>query len=153
VIARALDQSLSLFQAFDFLDAAGNLMVIFTDGEDTTVLTEGRRLDDILQSAVTHEVPLYFVRTNYDKGFGDLVPDRAWTAAVARTGGRFYAVSNEADLLRAIDYIDRVASGAIRVRSYSSQQPQFAFFAFVTAALWTAAAALKLLLPAFRQFP
>ncbi len=43
VIARALDQSLSLFGAFDFLEAAGNLMVIFTDGEDTTVLTEGRR--------------------------------------------------------------------------------------------------------------
>jgi hypothetical protein len=153
VIARALDQSLSLFEAFDFLDASGNLMVIFTDGEDTTVLTEGRKLDDVLQSAVTNGVPLYFVRTNYDKGFGDLIPDKAWTAAVARTGGRFYAVSNEADLLRAIDDIDRVATGAIQVKSYSSQQPQFAFFTFVAAALWTAAAALKLAIPAFRQFP
>ena len=153
VIARALDQSLSLFGAFNFLEAAGNLMVIFTDGEDTTVLTEGRRLDDVLQSAVAHDVPLYFVRTNYDKGLGDLIPDKAWMAAVARTGGRFYAVSNESDLLRAIEDIDRVAVGAIQVKNYTSQQPQFAFFAFIAAVLWSAAAALKLGVPALRQFP
>ena len=92
VIARALEQSLELFKAFDFLEASGNLMVIFTDGEDTTALIEGRRLDDILESAVANKVPLYFVRTNYDKGLGELIPDKAWKAAVARTGGRFYAV-------------------------------------------------------------
>jgi hypothetical protein len=153
VIARALDQSLSLFEAFDFLEAAGNLMVIFTDGEDTTVLTEGRRLDDVLQSAVANDVPLYFVRTNYDKGLGDLIPDKAWMAAVARTGGKFYAVSNESDLLRAIEDIERVSVGAIQVKNYTSQQPQFAFFAFVAAVLWSAAAALKLAIPALRQFP
>src|SRR5262245_21613585 len=43
VIARALEQSLALFKAFNVLDASGNLMVIFSDGEDTTALTEGKR--------------------------------------------------------------------------------------------------------------
>ena len=35
IIAQAIDQSVGLFKAFNFLDASGNLMVIFTDGEDT----------------------------------------------------------------------------------------------------------------------
>jgi hypothetical protein len=153
VIARALEQSLALFQAFDFLDAAGNLMVIFTDGEDTTALTGGRRLDDILESAVVNKVPLYFVRTHYDKRFGDLIPDDAWRRAVARTGGKFYAVGNEGELLRAIEDIDRMSTGAIRVKHYTSQQPQFAFFALVAAALWTVAAALSLVFPRFQQLP
>jgi hypothetical protein len=153
VIARALEQSLELFKAFDFLEASGNVMVIFTDGEDTTAITGGRRLDQILESAVVNKVPLYFVRTNYDKRFGDLIPDQAWTDAVARTGGKFYAVSNESDLLRAIEDIDRVAVGAIQVRHYTSQTPQFAFFACVAAVLWTAAAAVKLAVPYFRQVP
>jgi hypothetical protein len=153
VIARALEQSLELFRAFSFLEAAGNVMVIFTDGEDTTASTGGKRLDDILASAVRFGVPLYFVRTNYDKRFGDNIPDQAWTEAVERTGGRFYAVSNESDLLRAIADIDRVAGGAIQIKQYSSQEPRFAFFAITAAALWTLGAALKLALPAFRQFP
>jgi hypothetical protein len=153
VIARALEQSLALFQAFDFLDASGNVMVIFTDGEDTTALTGGRRLDDILESAVVNKVPLYFVRTNYDKRFGDLIPDQAWMNAVAKTGGKFYAVGNEADLLRAIEDIDRVSAGAIHIRHYTSQQPQYGFFALVAAVLWTAAAALKLTIPRFQQLP
>jgi hypothetical protein len=153
VIARALEQSLELFKAFKFLDATGNLMVIFTDGEDTTALTGGRRLDDILHSAVLNQVPLYFVRTNYDKGLGELIPDKAWMQAVERTGGKFYAVSNEGDLLRAIEDIDRVSAGAIQIKHYTSQEPQFAFFAWVAAALWTTAAALKLAISRFQQVP
>jgi hypothetical protein len=153
VISRALEQSLELFKAFDFLEASGNVMVIFTDGEDTTALTGGRRLEDILSSAIANRVPLYFVRTNYDKRFGDNIPDAAWQKAVERTGGRFYAVSNEGDLLRAIDDIDRVSAGTIQTRHYTSQQPQFAVFALAAAALWTAAAALKLAMPLFRQIP
>jgi hypothetical protein len=153
VIARALEQSLALFTAFDFLDASGNVMVIFTDGEDTTAMSGARTLDQILESAVANRVPLYFVRTNYDKRFGDLIPDQAWMRAVTKTGGRFYAVSNEADLLRAIEDIDRVSVGAIQVTRYTSQQPQYAFFAAAAAALWALAAALKLAVPRFQQFP
>jgi hypothetical protein len=153
VIARALEQSLELFKAFNFLEASGNLMVIFTDGEDTTALLEGRKLDAILASAVANRVPLYFVRTNYDKALGDLIPDKAWQTAVERTGGRFYAVSNEATLLRAIDDINRSAAGAIQVTHYSSQQPEFGAFAFAAAALFVFAATLKLAFPQFQQVP
>ncbi len=153
VIARALEQSLELFKVFEFLEASGNLMVIFTDGEDTTALVEGRRLDDILESAVAHEVPLYFVRTNYEMDLGELIPDQAWKRAVERTGGRFYAVSDEASLLRAIEDIDRVAAGAIQIKHYSSQRPQYALFAFAAAALWAASAALKLGVARFQQLP
>ena len=153
VIARALEQSLELFKTFDFLEAAGNLMVIFTDGEDTTAVTGGRRLDDILAAAVVNQVPLYFVRTNYDKAFGELIPDKAWMDAVARTGGKFYAVRNESDLLGALADIDRVAAGAIQIKHYTSQRPQFAFFTLAAAALWTMAVALKLAVPQFQQFP
>ena len=153
VIARALDQSLALFKAFNVLEASGNLMVIFTDGEDTTALLEGRKLDQILVSAVENHVPLYFVRTNYQKVMGELIPDRAWKSAVERTGGRFYAVSDEASLLRAIDDIDRQATGTIQVHQYTSQQPQYERFALATAILWSLAAILKLAMPVFQQIP
>jgi hypothetical protein len=153
VIARALEQSLALFKAFEVLDATGNLMVIFTDGEDTTALSEGQRLDVILESAVRNNVPLYFVRTNFAKRMGELIPDKAWKAAVERTGGRFYAVRDEASLLAAIDDIDRVSAGTIRVTRYTSQQPQFAVFALAAAACWAAAAVLKLGSARFQHLP
>jgi hypothetical protein len=153
VIARALEQSLELFKAFNFLEASGNLMVIFTDGEDTTAVLHGRRLDDILRSAVVNKVPLYFVRTNYQKDLGELIPDTAWKTAVERTGGRFYAVRDEATLLTAIADINRVAAGAIQIKHYTSQRPEFALFALVAAGLWTLAAALKLAVPRFQRFP
>ena len=45
----ALADFLGQFEAFDFLDAAGNLMVIFSDGEDTHAVVEGKSLDDIVK--------------------------------------------------------------------------------------------------------
>ena len=75
-------------------------MVIFTDGEDTTSIVHGRSLDDILKSAVDNKIPLYFVRTNYDKEFGDGIPDAKWRAAVEKTGGRYYVAKNEAQPAR-----------------------------------------------------
>ena len=103
VIASALEESIEIFKAFDFLEASGNLMVIFTDGEDTTSIVHGRSLDDILKSAVDNKIPLYFVRTNYDKEFGEGIPDAKWRAAVEKTGGRYYVAKNEASLLAAVD--------------------------------------------------
>ena len=57
VIASALEQSIEIFKAFQFLEASGNLMVIFTDGEDTTSLVHGRSLDDILKAPSTITFP------------------------------------------------------------------------------------------------
>ena len=46
-----------------------------------------------------------------------------------------------------------MASGAIQVTHYSSQEPEYAAFAVAAAALWLLAAALKMSIPAFQQLP
>jgi hypothetical protein len=153
VIASALEESIEIFKAFDFLEASGNLMVIFTDGEDTTRIVHGRSLDDILKSAVDHKIPLFFVRTNYEKDFGEGIPDAQWRAAVEKTGGRYYVAKNEASLIAAINDIDREAVGAISVRQYTSQQPRFTLFALAAFVFWTTAAGLKVLTPYFSRIP
>src|SRR5918994_274873 len=140
IIASALEESIEIFKAFDFLEASGNLMVIFTDGEDTTSIVHGRTLDDILKSAVDNKIPLYFVRTNYDKEFGEGIPDAHWRAAVEKTGGRYYVAKNEATLIAAVEDIDREAAGTISARQYTNQQPRFTLFAFAAFLLWTSAA-------------
>ncbi|MGE3492371.1 MAG: VWA domain-containing protein [Vicinamibacterales bacterium] len=153
VIASALEESIEIFKAFNFLEASGNLMVIFTDGEDTTSIVHGRSLDDILKSAVDNRIPLFFVRTNYNKEFGEGIPDAQWKAAVERTGGRYYVAKDEASLLAAVADIDREAVGTIATRQYSSQQARFGLLALAAAALWTGAAGLKLATPWFGKLP
>jgi hypothetical protein len=96
---------------------------------------------------------LYFVRTNYDKEFGDGIPDAKWRAAVEKTGGRYYVAKNEATLIAAIDDIDREAVGAISARQYTSQQPRFTLFALAAFAFWTGAAGLKVGTPWFGRIP
>jgi hypothetical protein len=127
--------------------------VIFTDGEDTTRIVHGRSIDDILKSAVDNTIPLFFVRTNYDKDFGEGIPDAQWRAAVEKTGGRYYIAKDEASLIAAVHDIDREAVGAISARQYSSQQPRFTLFASAAFALWALAAALKLTTPFFGRIP
>ena len=153
IIASALEESIEIFKAFDFLEASGNLMVIFTDGEDTTSIVHGRSLDDILKSAVDNGIPLYFVRVNYGKAFGDGIPDAQWQAAVERTGGRFYVARDEASLLDAVHDIDRAAVGAIQVTRYTSRQPRFAVPALAAAGCFLLAAVLRLAVPQFSTFP
>lgn len=153
VIASALEESIEIFRAFDFLEAAGNLMVIFTDGEDTTFSVRGRSLDDILKSAVEHKIPLFFVRTNYGKAFGEGIPDEQWRQAVQKTGGRYYVAKDESSLLAAVADIDRQAVGAIERTEYARQEPRFAGFALVALSAWVAAAGLRLAGPWFSAFP
>lgn len=153
IIAHAVDQSIDLFKAFDFLAASGNLMVIFTDGEDARAEFEGVSLDEILQGAIDHKIPLYFVRTNYQKRLGDIIPDALWKKAVDKTGGKFYAASDEASLLRAIHDIDRLAAGTIRMKRYTTEQPRFAVFALMAVAWWCVAAAVKLTSGRFQTLP
>jgi hypothetical protein len=153
VIASALEQSIEIFKAFQFLEASGNLMVIFTDGEDTTSIVHGRSLDDILKSAVDHHIPLFFVRTNYQKDFGDGIPDAQWQTAVEKTGGRYYVARDEQSLLDAVHDIDRAAVGAIQVTQYSSREPRFVVLALAAAGCWLLAALLRLTVPLFATFP
>jgi Ca-activated chloride channel family protein len=153
IIARAIEQATELFKAFNFLDASGNLLVIFSDGEDTNASVHGRSLDDILLAAIEAKVPVYLVRTNYDRQKGKIIPDDLWAPAVEKTGGKFFAASDEDSLLAAIAEIDRVSAGNIDVRQYTSQRPRFGIFAVLAALCWTGAATLRLTLPPFRKFP
>jgi hypothetical protein len=153
IIGRAIEEGTALFKAFDFLDASGNLMVIFSDGEDTRAMIGGRSLDDIVESAYKAKIPVYLVRTNYDRAKGQVIPDELWVPAVEKTGGKFYAANNEEALLAAIADIDSLSTGTIEVRQYSSQQPQFAIFVLIAAAFWTSAAGAKLAVPYFQKLP
>jgi hypothetical protein len=150
VIAQAVEQAVSLFRAFDFLEASGNLMVIFSDGEDAEVTESGRNIDDVLSDAVKAKVPVYFVRIS--KGNTKL-PDALWQRGIAKTGGRFYTAVDEAAVLRAIRDIDRLSAGTVEVKEYSARLPRFAPYALAAVTLWTLAAALRLLAPQFRTFP
>jgi len=153
IIAQAISQSIGLFRAFNFMDAAGNLMVLFSDGEDTRVQVGDKTLDEILQDSVDNKIPVYMVRTNYERERGKVIPDEIWIPAIEKTGGRFYAANNEDALLAAISDIDKVAAGTIATRQYTSQRPRFAFFAAGAVLCWLAAAALKLTLPQFQKLP
>ena len=153
IIGRAIEEGTALFKAFDFLESAGNLIVIFSDGEDTRAQIGTRSLDDIVESAFAAKIPVYLVRTNYDRTKGQVIPDELWIPAVEKTGGKFYAANNEKALLDAIAEIDSASTGTIEVRQYSSQQPRFAVFALIAGAFWASAAALKLGVPHFQKLP
>jgi Ca-activated chloride channel family protein len=154
LIAAAIEQSVELFRTFEFLNASGNLMVIFSDGEDTNAAAHGRPLDDIIKSAVAARVPVYFVRTNYDRKRGDVhVPDKLWIEAVEQTGGKFFAASDEQTLLAAIQEIDHLSAGTIQLTEYSAQQPRFPVFALIAVFCFITAIASKLTVPYFQRFP
>ena len=153
VIGRAVEQGVELFRTFDVLEASGNLMVLFSDGEDSEVLSQNRRVSDLVAHARTAKVPIYFIRTRFDRTFGSVVSDASWKEAVEATGGRYYAASDEGTLLRAIQDIDRVAAGQITLTRYVEQQPRFAPFTIVAAGTWSLATMLMLTVPYFRRFP
>lgn len=154
LIAVAIEQSVALFKAFNFLNAAGNILVIFSDGEDTNATVHGRPLDDIIHGAIEASVPVYFVRTNYNRLEGDAqVPDALWRDAVRKTGGKFFAASDEQSLLAAIHEIDQVSAGTIELTEYSAQQPRFTVFGLVAALCFMLATGAKLFVPALQKFP
>ncbi len=154
LIAKGIDEAVALFKAFKYLDASGNLLLIFSDGEDTNAVVNGRPLDDIIRGAIDAGVPVYFVRTNYNKAEGDpAVPDKLWSEAVRKTGGKFFAASDERTLLAAINEIDHVAAGTIQVTEYGTARPRFPMFASVAAICFALGALSKLGLPYFQRYP
>ena len=90
VVARAVEQSVGLFQAFDYLDAAGNLMVIFTDGADADVLENGKTVDDVLDDALRAKIPVYLIKIGGNIQNKRTVADELWISAVKKTGGEFF---------------------------------------------------------------
>ena len=153
LIMKAISRGVQLFRTFDFLGATGNLMVIFSDGQDTHARFEDVTLDDIMQEAADNEIPVYFIRTAYNQELGDIISDQQWKLAVERTGGRFFPAENETAILAAIHEVDELATGQIRVKQYAAHEPRFAPFALTAVLLWLTALALTLGVKHLRRFP
>lgn len=152
-IIQSIEEGVALFKTFDFLNASGNLLLIFTDGRDDQATLNGRRLSEIMADARKFKVPVYMIRTAFNTKFGGVAQDALWKSAVEASGGRFYVAAEEEDILRAVRDIDRLSPGRINVREYTSQQPRFSGYALIAVALWLTAGLLKLGVPYFRTFP
>jgi Mg-chelatase subunit ChlD len=152
-IVEGIDQGTQLFKAFDFINASGNLMIVFTDGRDSELNRQGRPLDNLVAEARTWKVPVHMLRTAYDRREGEIQQDKIWRNVVERTGGRFYAVYDDDSINRALAEIDRLSPGRIQTREYSVKRPRYAGYTLAAVTLWLAAAALKLSLGVFRTFP
>lgn len=153
IIMRAIQQSTELFEAFDFLGAAGNLIVIFSDGQDSQTILQGRPIKSIMADAREHGIPVYMIRMAFNKGLGAVLPDELWKEAVEQTGGRFYPAADESTILRAVHEIDQLAPGKVELREYRSRQLQFPGYALIAVLLWLLATAAKVGPRTFRTFP
>jgi hypothetical protein len=152
-IIEGIDQATQLFKAFNFINASGNLMVVFTDGRDSELNRAEKPLDKLVNEARTLKIPVHMIRTAYNYRFGEVPQDKIWKPVVERTGGRFYAVYDDESLSRALLDIDRLSPGRIETREYSVQRPRFSAYALAAVTLWMLAALLKLGVPVFRTFP
>ncbi len=153
VIARAVQQSVAMFEAFKYLDAAGNLMVIFSDGADAEVLESGKSAFDVVEEARRARIPIYFIKVARETPGRAQIGDDIWRSAVQRTGGRFYPGADEASLERALADIDRASAGRIEYKQYSTERPRFAPFAMAAAGLWSLALLLRMTVSVFGTFP
>jgi Ca-activated chloride channel family protein len=152
-VLEGIAQATRLFEAFDFVNASGNLMVIFTDGIDDKLNLKGRSIDQLVATARRSSIPVFMIRTAFNRKFGEVSQDPLWRSAIERTGGRFYPASDEATILRAMEEIDRLSAGRIDVREYTAFEPRFSGYALIAVALWLSAAGLKIGVRGFRTYP
>jgi hypothetical protein len=134
-IIEGIDQATQLFRTFNFTNASGNLMIVFTDGRDSELNRAEKPLDKLENEARTLKIPVHMIRTAYNPRLGEVPQDKIWKATVERTGGRFYAAYDDESLSAALSEIDRLSPGRIDVREYSVQRPRFGAFALAAMAL------------------
>ena len=152
-IMQGLNQATQLFRAFDFVNASGNAMVMFTDGRDDEKDLKGKPIQSVIDDMKKYKIPVYMIRTGYDLREGQIPTDKLWKPIVEQTGGRFYAADSEDAILKAEAEIDKLATGRIDVREYTAQRPRFDGYALVAIALWLSAGIMKLGFRTFRTFP
>ncbi len=152
-IMQGLNQATQLFRAFDFVNAAGNAMVMFTDGRDDEKDLKGRPIESVVAEMRKYKIPVYMIRTGFDLKEGQIPTDRLWKPIVESTGGHFYAADNEDAILRAETEIDKLSAGRIDVREYTAQRPRFDGYALVAVMFWLSASVMKLGFRSFRTFP
>jgi hypothetical protein len=153
IIMKAIDTGVDLFNSFDFLKSSGNIMVIFSDGQDNNVQIGQMTLDQVLKKAVDNHVPVFMIRTAYSRGLYDVIPDTVWKKAIDATGGKFYPAANQETIMQAIKEIDAAATGRVDVREYAVRQPRYSRFALTAVLLWMLAMTLQMTLRMFRTFP
>ena len=154
-IGLAIEQGVALFRAFDFLDASGNLMVIFSDGQDTQVTIHGKpRAGDPRAARRRPRSRCISSARATTRGSGDVLPDDIWKPAVEATGGRFYAADDEPAMLNAIKDIDTSVGGTRRRSSATARSSRSS----PATRSWPRASGcvaltLQLTVPYFRKFP
>jgi hypothetical protein len=136
-IVMAIERSLDLFDAFNFLNASGNLIVVFSDGRDFHASTlYYRGLRDVITQATEAHIPIHFIRTAYGKEFGTIGADELWKSVTEETGGHFFVGSDEATIARALEEVDRLSPGTIDIDEYARPISRFAGFALFAVACW-----------------
>jgi hypothetical protein len=128
-------------------------MVLFSDGQDTQVTIHGKTVPEIVAGAVQAKIPVYMIRTSYNKALGGVLPDDIWKPAIEATGGKFYAASDESAIILAIHDIDRRSAGRVDIKRYTTERPRFAPYTLMATSCWTVALLLQLTVPYFRKFP
>ena len=152
-IIQGLNQTTALFKAFDFVNASGNALVLFTDGRDEEKNIKGKPIETVIEDMRKYKIPVFMVRTGFGLKEGQIPTDKLWKPLVERTGGRFYAADTEDAILRAETEIDKLSTGRIEVREYTAQRPRFDGYALVALLLWLSAGVMKLGFRTFRTFP
>src|SRR3954469_18273404 len=71
-IMQGLNQATQLFRAFDFVNAAGNAMVMFTDGRDEEKNIKGQPIEEVVADMKKYKIPVYMIRTGYDLREGQI---------------------------------------------------------------------------------
>ncbi len=152
-IIQGLNQTTALFKAFDFVNASGNAMLLFTDGRDEEKNVKGKPIEAVIEELRNNKIPVFMVRTGFGLKEGQIPTDKLWKPLVERTGGRFYAADSEDAILQAEAEIDKLSTGRIDVREYTAQRPRFDGYALVAVMLWLSAGVMKLGFRTFRTFP
>ncbi len=113
----------------------GKVIVVLTDGENNT----GRDVVDAIQSAGAASFRVHFIGVEVDKAKN--APKII--EAVQRTGGKYYDVSKEQELLQAYFDIDRMEKARFISTTQVKNVPHYAPFALVAFALLFAAQLLR----------
>jgi Ca-activated chloride channel family protein len=113
----------------------GKVIVVLTDGENNT----GRDVVDAIQSAGAAGFRVHFIGVEVDK----VKNARQIIAAVNNTGGKYYDVSKEAELLQAYFDIDRQEKARFISTTQVKNVPHYMPFALTAFVLLFAAQALR----------
>ena len=84
-IMQGLNQATQLFRAFDFVNAAGNAMLMFTDGRDDEKDLKGKSIQSVIDDMKKYKIPVYMIRTGFDLQGR---PDSARTSCGRRSSSR-----------------------------------------------------------------